>query len=136
MLTQAEQESLGLKNVSSTTNNQDTLEFIPLEQGNVQETLNEIESTVSYSDEESSSEIKALTKSIDKGRKIKKNTKHRSKHKNNCVFNCDMLAEQEQKKIQLKEDYLSFKKNYLRQKLLLMREQTEALKNIAKELSK
>nr|XP_021186060.2 myb/SANT-like DNA-binding domain-containing protein 3 [Helicoverpa armigera] len=136
MLTPAEQEALGLKNVSSTTNQ--STEFIPLEDQNDQDSFdNIVESNPSYSDAESFPEEKVFTNPDPpevKMKKHKNNTKLNSKHTTTCAFNCDMLAVQEQRKIQIKEDYLNFKKDYLRQKLKLLKEQTEALKSIAKEL--
>lgn len=133
MLTPAEQEVLGLKNVSSTTNQ--TPEFIPLEEHNNQDSFDNVnESTASYSDADSAPEEKVFSEPPEVKTKHKNNTKQNTKHTNNCAFNCDMLAVQEQRKIQIKEDYLNFKKDYLRQKLALMKEQTEALKSIAKEL--
>lgn len=132
MLTPAEQEVLGLKNVSSTTNQ--TPEFIPLEEHNNQDSFDNVnESTASYSDADSAPEEKVFSEPPEVKTKHKNNTKQNTKH-TNCAFNCDMLAVQEQRKIQIKEDYLNFKKDYLRQKLALMKEQTEALKSIAKEL--
>lgn len=134
MLTQAEQDALGLKNVSSSsnTNSQENTEFVQLEQSNEEENFHlEMEA---ISEPESPPETKVFTQ-----KKIKNNSqtkyKHSSKHSNNCVFNCDLLAVHERRKVELKEEYINFKKNYLRQKLKLMKEQTEALKVIAKELS-
>lgn len=135
MLTPAEQEALGLKNVSSTTNQ--STEFIPLEDHNDQDSYDMAEeSNASYSDPESVLEEKVFTDPPEITiTNHQNNTKQNSKHKNtDCAFNCDMLAVQEQRKIQIKEDYLNFKKDYLRQKLKLLKEQTEALKSIAKEL--
>ncbi|XP_050677242.1 uncharacterized protein LOC126973914 [Leptidea sinapis] len=66
----------------------------------------------------------------------KSKTKNKSSYFAGSTFNCELLAEQEQRKIKIKEDYLNFKKDYLRQKLKLLREQTDALKSIAHELSK
>ncbi|CAF4878688.1 unnamed protein product [Pieris macdunnoughi] len=67
---------------------------------------------------------------------------HKSKYKNNdhdceptgCNINCDILLSNEKRKIKLKEDFINFKKDYFRQKLKLLKEQTEALKSIAKEI--
>ncbi|KAJ8715249.1 hypothetical protein PYW08_005230 [Mythimna loreyi] len=135
MLTPAEQEALGLKNVSSTTNQ--STEFIPLEDNNDPDSFDiAVESNESYSEAESVPEEKVFTDSHEVNiTNHHNNTKQNSKHKNSdCAFNCDMLAVQEQRKIQIKEDYLNFKKDYLRQKLKLLKEQTEALKSIAKEL--
>ncbi|CAK1587201.1 unnamed protein product [Parnassius mnemosyne] len=125
--TDAEQEALGVKNVT---------EFVPLEGEVQQESLNDKISEAS-SEPESLPEEKVFVSSTNvKSFKLKNNSKHSSKHSSNCNLNCDMIAFQEQKKLELKEDYLSFKKEYLRQKLKLLKEQTEALKSIAKELSK
>lgn len=137
MLTPAEQEALGIKNVSSTTTYQETTEFVPLDQDNMQDNnfTNELESVASMSEPESPPEPKVFTRSEHKSKMKIKNSKHSSKHTDSCVFNCDLLAVHEERKIQIKEDYLNFKKDYLRQKLKLMKEQTEALKTIAKELS-
>uniref|UniRef100_A0A2A4JGY7 Regulatory protein zeste n=1 Tax=Heliothis virescens TaxID=7102 RepID=A0A2A4JGY7_HELVI len=132
MLTPAEQEALGLKNVSSTTNQM--TEFIPLEDHNDLDSFdNVVESNPSYSDAESIPEEKVFINPDPPKVKIKKH-KNNSKHTTTCAFNCDMLAVTEQRKIQIKEDYLNFKKDYLRQKLKLLKEQTEALKSIANEL--
>lgn len=130
MLTPAEQEALGLKNVSSTTSYQETTEFVPLDQEHEQEDYSLI-----YSEPESPPEVKVFTQTEPK---VKKDNSKNSdnKHSNNCFFNCDLLASSEQRKMQLKEDYLNFKKDYLKQKLKLIKEQTEALKSIAKELAK
>lgn len=139
MLTAAEQEALGFKNVSSTTNYQEATEFVPLDiQLDVQDNFdNEIDPTVSLSEPESVPEEKVFTRSHKKEKKLKNNNKKNdSAHSDNCVFNCDMLAVQEQRKVQIKEDYYIFKKDYLKQKLVLLKEQTEALKNIARELAK
>lgn len=137
MLTQAEQEALGLKNVSSTTNYHETPEFVPLEQDNTMDNFNdEAESASStYSEPESPPEVKVFENKKSHKTSLK-NKNNSSKHSNNCYFNCDLLAASEQRKIQIKEDYLNFKKEYLKQKLKLIKEQTEALKSIAKELSK
>lgn len=134
MLTPAEQEALGLKNVSSSTNQ--STEFIPLEDHNDHESFdNAVESNASYSDPESVPEEKVFIDVPEVITNHENNTK-KSKHKHSeCAFNCDMLAVQEQRKIQIKENYLNFKKDYLRQKLKLLKEQTEALKSIARELS-
>lgn len=135
MLTEAEQEALGLKNVSSSSNtkSQENTEFVQLiEQSNEEENF-QLEMDA-ISEPESPPETKVFTQ-----KKIKNNSqtkyKHSSKHANNCVFNCDLLAVHERRKVELKEEYINFKKNYLRQKLKLIKEQTEALKLIAKELS-
>ncbi|XP_028168244.1 myb/SANT-like DNA-binding domain-containing protein 3 [Ostrinia nubilalis] len=135
MLTPAEQEALGLKNVSSTTNYQETTEFVPIIDPDMsQEYNNELDSVHSYSEPESPPEAKVFEH---KEPKVKScSSKQNDKHGNNCFFNCDLLASSEQRKMQLKEDYISFKKDYLRQKLKLIKEQTEALKSIARELSK
>ncbi|XP_026756320.1 uncharacterized protein LOC113516142 [Galleria mellonella] len=136
MLTPAEQEALGLKNVSSTTNYQETTEFVQMDQDNsVDNYKNEMESAISYSEPESPPEVKVFTRSTDNKNKTK-SSKRTSKHSDNCFLNCDLLATSEQRKIDLKEDYLNFKKDYLREKLKLMKEQTEALKSIARELTK
>ncbi|KAL4714866.1 hypothetical protein ACJJTC_012538 [Scirpophaga incertulas] len=134
MLTPAEQEALGLKNVSSTTSYQES-EFIPLDQ-DTQEFNNEAESALAYSDPESPPEIKVFENVIDHEEPKIKSSSKGDNHSNNCFFNCDILASVEQRKTQLKEDFFNYKKDYLRQKLKLMKEQTEALKTIAKELSK
>lgn len=143
-LTIAEREALGLKNVTSTTSYQGTVEFVAPEdtQEHMQEdSFNGYNDSATYSEPGSPPEVKAqvLTHSqlnplLSKVKRIK--TSKNSVHSDTCVFNCDILAVQEQRKIQIKEDYLNFKKDYLRQKLLLMKEQTEALKGIAKELAK
>lgn len=137
MLTPAEQEALGLKNVSSTTSYQEATEFVPLDQDTQEEFNDEMDgSGLIYSDPESPPDVKVFTTEHSE-RKVKKDSsKNSDKHSNNCFFNCDLLASSEQRKMQLKEDYLNFKKDYLRQKLKLIKEQTEALKSIAKELSK
>ncbi|KAM3957908.1 uncharacterized protein ACR2FA_008053 [Aphomia sociella] len=136
MLTPAEQEALGLKNVSSTTSYQETTEFVQMDQENsIDNFNNDVESAVSFSEPESPPEVKVFARSTENKRKVK-SSKSSSKHSNNCFANCDLLASCEQRKIDIKEDYLNFKKDYLRQKLKLMKEQTEALKSIAQELSK
>ncbi|CAG4956223.1 unnamed protein product [Parnassius apollo] len=128
ILTDAEQEALGVKNVT---------EFIPSEVEVQQESLNDNLSEASISEAESLTEEKVFVSSTNVNSfKLKNNSKHSSRHSSNCNLNCDMIASQEQKKLELKEDYLSFKKEYLRQKLKLIKEQTDALKSIAKELSK
>ena len=134
MLTPAEQEALGLKNVSSSTNQ--STEFIPLEDHVDEDSFdNAVESNASYSDAESVPEEKVFTDPPEVITNHENNSKQKSKHKkSDCAFNCDLLAVQEQRKIRIKEDYLNFKKDYLRQKLKLLKEQTEALKSIAKEL--
>ncbi|XP_075980153.1 uncharacterized protein LOC142979224 [Anticarsia gemmatalis] len=141
LLTQAEQEALGLKDVSSTSNYQENTEFVSsdtLEQDNIAESFNNDEdSNASYSEPpDTPPEEKVFTHPIEDISNMSnhKNNSRDSKHSSDCVFNCNMLAKQEQRKIQIKEDYLSFKKDYLRQKLKLLKEQTEALKTIAKEL--
>lgn len=140
LLTQAEREVLGLKDVSSTSNYQETTEFVnsgTVEQGD--DYNNEDESMVtSYESLASPSEDKVFTDAVQNKVDPVPNYKERSednKHSNSCVFNCNKLAKLEQRKMDLKEEYLNFKKDYLRQKLELMRQQTEALKSIAKELS-
>ncbi|CAH0588862.1 unnamed protein product [Chrysodeixis includens] len=132
MLTTAEQEALGLKNVTSTTTYQQSTEFIPMEENN--DFDNTMESNASYSEVESVPEEKVFIHPPEEKPTKHKNNSKNCKNSNNCVFNCDMLTVQEQRKIQIKEDYLNFKKDYLRQKLVLLKEQTEALKSIAKEL--
>ncbi|XP_072944894.1 uncharacterized protein [Epargyreus clarus] len=128
MLSAAEQEALGIKNLTA-PEYQESTEFVPLEE-NSQDDFNE-EMSSCLSEPESPPEAKVFQSPTQKTKL--KNSKH-NKHK--CYFNCDMIAVQEQRKIQIKEDYLNFKKDYLRQKLKLLKEQTEALKSIAKELSK
>lgn len=61
--------------------------------------------------------------------------KHSSRSSGSCNLSCDLLAAQERRKLEIKEDYLNFKKDYLKQKLILMKEQNDALKSIAKELT-
>ncbi|KAG6450655.1 hypothetical protein O3G_MSEX006703 [Manduca sexta] len=140
MLTHAEKEALGLKNVSSTTNYQteEETEFVTLQAEAIPETtnMNEMDSIATYSDAESLPEEKVFPTTNHKVTKLKNAIKNGSKCANSCFFNCDMLSVQEQRKLQLKEEYMNFKKDYLRQKLKLMKEQTEALKDIARELSK
>ncbi|RVE48037.1 hypothetical protein evm_007349 [Chilo suppressalis] len=137
MLTPAEQEALGLKNVSSTTCYQENTEFVPLDQDTQEEFNNEAESAPTYSDPESPPEIKVFERTKEhKEPKVKNSSSRSDKHSNTCFFNCDILASIEQRKAQLKEDFINYKKDYLKQKLKLMKEQTEALKTISKELSK
>lgn len=136
MLTPAEQEALGLKNVSSTTSYQEATEFVPLDPDMPEEYNNEMDSTHTYSEPESPPEVKVFTTEPKEPKVKSSSSKHSDKHQNNCFFNCDLLASSEQRKMQLKEDYINFKKDYLRQKLKLIKEQTEALKSIARELSK
>ncbi|XP_053610992.1 uncharacterized protein LOC128675547 [Plodia interpunctella] len=134
-LTPAEQEALGLKNVSSTTSCQESTEFVMLEQENSFDFNNECESPISFSEPESPQEKKVFDLPKER-KKIKSKTKLSVHDSNKCNFNCDNLAACEEKKLQIKEDYFNFKKEYLKQKLEIMRQQTEALQNIARELSK
>ncbi|KOB52269.1 Uncharacterized protein OBRU01_25295, partial [Operophtera brumata] len=125
-LTDTEKEALGLKNVSSTTNYQDTMEFVAPEDESTRENpLNDYNDSASIDESESPPEVKVEVTHL------KAKT-----HSDDCVFNCNKLAVLEQSKIQIKEDYFNFKKDYLRQKLILMKEQTEALKCIAQGLAK
>lgn len=139
MLTPAEQEALGLTDIP-VANYQENTEFVAsetIEHDNAEESFNnEAASNASYSDApESPPEDKVFTcPSTDNNVTNHENNSADNKHSSNCVFSCNILAKQEQKKIEIKEDYLNFKKDYLRQKLKLLKEQTEALKNIAKEL--
>lgn len=132
----AEKEALGLKNVSSTTSYQDTVEFVATStEDNNLNGYNDEDAT-SFSEPESPPELKVVELTqTHKSKKIK-SSKSGQSHSKNCVLDCDKLVSQEQRKIEIKEDFYNFKKDYLRQKLLLMKEQTEALKGIAKELSK
>lgn len=131
-LTLAEQEALGIKCLVDDC--QATTEFVPLTDH--KESFND-EMSASLSEPDSPLESKDFDISEHKPRKVKiKNGDKSSKHKNNCYFDCNIIAVQEQRKIDIKESYLNFKKDYLRQKLNLLKEQTEALKSIAKELSK
>ncbi|XP_032519253.2 uncharacterized protein LOC116771503 isoform X1 [Danaus plexippus] len=135
MLTSAEQEALGIKNISTACNYQESTEFVTMSETH-QETFNDELSGATISEPESPPETKVFN-SRPKTNKVKlKPSKHSPKHSSLCNFNCDMIAVQEQRKIQIKEDYVNFKKDYLRQKLKLLKEQTEALKSIARELSK
>lgn len=133
-LTQAEQDALGIKTLSS-DDYQESAEFVPLSEN--QDEFNDAMSATSLSEPGSPPEPKVFVSTEHKTKKVKiKNSKRSSKHSNSCFFNCDLIAVQEQRKAQIKEDYLNFKKDYLRQKLKLLKEQTEALKSIAKELTK
>ncbi|XP_049876423.1 uncharacterized protein LOC126374020 [Pectinophora gossypiella] len=132
MLTAAEKEALGLK-TTTVSNYQETTEFIPLESENPEDNYQYVMEAQSLSEPESPPETKLFVKHRTK---LKNNSsKNDSQSSNNCSFNCDLLAAHEQRKLELKEDYINFKKDYLRQKLKLIKEQTEALKTIAKELS-
>ncbi|XP_060804816.1 uncharacterized protein LOC106141941 [Amyelois transitella] len=137
-LTPAEQEALGIKNVSSTTNYQETTEFVTLGQDNSLELNNDVnndlDSVGSFSEPESPPESKVFD--IPRAHN-KIATKDRcSEESSRCNFNCDSLVATEQKKLQMKQDYLNFKKDYLQQKLKIMQEQADALQSIAKELSR
>lgn len=127
ILTDAEQEALGIKSASEFTLDDDDVH---------QENLNDNVSIASLSEPEYLTDEKICLRKSQKSTKLKNNSKHSLKHSNKCYFNCDMIAAQEQRKLELKGDYLNFKKEYLRQKLKLLKEQTESLKTIAKELSK
>ncbi|XP_045500595.1 myb/SANT-like DNA-binding domain-containing protein 3 [Colias croceus] len=132
MLTSAEQEALGIKTGEEY---QESTEFVPLTD-NHDDNYHAEMSNGSISEPESIPEQKVFTQDLKKSKVKIKNGVKSSKHSNECYLNCDLLAVQEQRKIQIKEDYLNFKKDYLRQKLKLLKEQTEALKSIASELSK
>ncbi|KPI99810.1 PREDICTED: uncharacterized protein LOC106126805 [Papilio xuthus] len=121
-LTQAEQEALGIKNINEETQLEDMHE----------ENLSDI-SAASLSEPESLPEQKVNITTVDVN--FPKKLKHSSKSSGSCNLSCDIIAAQEQRKLEIKEDYLSFKKEYLKQKLTLMKEQNEALKSIAKELT-
>ncbi|KPJ18616.1 hypothetical protein RR48_10560 [Papilio machaon] len=121
-LTQAEQEALGIK-----SSNEET----PLEDMH-EENLSDI-SAASLSEPESLPEQKVNISTVDIN--FPKKNKNSSKNSGSCNLSCDIIAAQEQRKLEIKEDYLSFKKEYLKQKLTLMKEQNDALKSIAKELT-
>lgn len=136
ILTPTEQEALDIKNTSSTEDYHGTPEFVPMGD-NQHDIFNDEISVPFISEPESPPEAKVFNTLEHKSSKLKlSSSKHNSKNSESCYFNCDILAVQEQRKIQIKEEYLNFKKDYLRQKLKLLKEQTEALKSIAKELSK
>ncbi|XP_041982278.1 uncharacterized protein LOC121735498 [Aricia agestis] len=133
-LTPAEKEALGLKSISPSFEYEDATEYLMIPDGNHELPI-EQQSTASLSEPDSLVDSKVFEFSEHKKRKVKMKNGQKSKH-SDCAINCELLAVQEKRKIQIKEDYLTFKKDYLRQKLLLLKEQTEALKNIAKELCK
>lgn len=138
MLTPAEQEALGVKNVSSTTNYSHNTEFVPLEQNNDRDSCDDAAgSNSSFSEAESAQEEKVFTEPPQKMANLKNDTIKKSKHSNSCISNCvcNIFAAQELRKIQIKEDYWKFKKDYYRQKIILIKEQNVALRSIAKSLS-
>lgn len=134
LLASEEQGALDIKNNTSNEDYHRTPEFVPLSDN--QHDIFSEEMSAYISEPESPPESKVFTHGHKTSKLELSSSKHSQKKSDNCYFNCDVLAAQEQRKIQIKEDYLNFKKDYLRQKLKLLKEQTEALKSIAKELSK
>lgn len=147
-LTDSEQQAIGIKLETSTSQDQESTEFVNSDtlelecaQGSF---IVEDESNVSYFEvlaspaevEEIEGEmfINTMEGNVREEPNYEENNDN-VKHSNTCVFNCNLLAKHEKRKLELKEDYIKFRKDYLKQKLQLMKEQTDALKNIAKELS-
>ncbi|CAK1555558.1 unnamed protein product [Leptosia nina] len=133
LLTEEEREVLfGVKMAEEYSEN---TEFVPLND-NQESFHDENTSACSISEPPSPQEVKVFHTQKPKLRSDYKNKcyKNSSEPSGNCSMSCDMLVTNEQKKIKLKEDFMNFKKDYLRQKLRLLKEQTEALKSIAREI--
>lgn len=136
LLASTEQETLDIKNAQFDEEYHRTPEFVPLSDSQ-RDIFSEEISADFISEPDSPPESKVFNLHEHKTSKLDlTSSRHNKKKAENCYFNCEVLAVQEQRKIQIKEDYLNFKKDYLTQKLKLLKEQTEALKSIAKELSK
>ncbi|CAB3230598.1 unnamed protein product [Arctia plantaginis] len=147
-LTDAEQQAIGIKLETSTSQDQESTEFVNSDALDLESAqgsfIIEDESNVSYYEVlesptvEEEVEGEKYTNKVENNIREDQNFKENSdnvKHSNTCVFNCNLLAKHEKRKLEIKEDYINFRKDYLKQKLQLMKEQTNALKMIAKELS-
>ncbi|KAI5637785.1 myb/SANT-like DNA-binding domain-containing protein [Phthorimaea operculella] len=120
-LTTAEQEALGFKQTHSTRSHRKT-------RSKVNDVHVKDESEITLSDPEFSPDDKIFTASLNIN-----NLRSALSSKHSQTL--DLLAEQEQRKLELKQDFINFKKDYLRKKLKIMQEQSETLKVIARELN-
>ncbi|KAJ2940419.1 hypothetical protein O0L34_g99 [Tuta absoluta] len=120
-LTPNEQEALGFKQARLAPTHRKT-------RSRVNNIHVKNESAISLSEPEFSPDDKIFTASININNL---RSSLSSKHSQTL----DLLAEQEQRKMDLKQDFINFKKDYLRKKLKIMQEQSETLKVIARELN-